>query len=73
MKEDRIRQIILISAFLDDTRVTKIMTHALLVIGSRFWINGLEYPDEETLRWRYLPNGLEGMFYSHTSKTPFEY
>jgi hypothetical protein len=73
MKEDRIRQIILISAFLNDSRVTKIMTHALLVIGSRFWINGLVHPEEGTLRWRYLPNGLEGMFQSHTSKTLFEY
>ncbi|KAJ5312153.1 hypothetical protein N7508_002983, partial [Penicillium antarcticum] len=63
MKEDRIRQIILISAYLNDSRVTKIMTHALLVIGSRFWINGLEYPEEETLRWRYLPNGLEEEIY----------
>ncbi|OGE52500.1 hypothetical protein PENARI_c010G04194 [Penicillium arizonense] len=63
MKEDRIRQIILISAFLNDSRVTKIMTHALLVIGSRFWINGLEHPEEGTLRWRYLPNGLEEEIY----------
>lgn len=63
MKEDRIRQIIFISAFLDDSRLTRIMTHALLVAGSRFWINGLEVPEEESLRWRYLPNGLEGEFH----------
>ncbi|KAJ5747098.1 uncharacterized protein N7511_008794 [Penicillium nucicola] len=68
MKEDRIRQIILISAYLNDTKVTKVMTHALLVIGSRFWINGLEYPEEKTLRWRYLPNGLEGKLSSETFK-----
>jgi hypothetical protein len=66
MKEDRIRQIILISAYFNDSRVTKIMTHALLVIGSRFWTHGLEYPEEETLRWRFLPNGLEGMISSQT-------
>ena len=62
MKEDRIRQIIFISAFLNDSRLTRIMTHALLVVGSRFWINGLDAPEEESLRWKYLPNGLEGGF-----------
>ncbi|KAJ5788995.1 uncharacterized protein N7518_006006 [Penicillium psychrosexuale] len=63
MKEDRIRQIIFISAFLDDSRLTRIMTHALLVVGSRFWINGLDAPEEESLRWRYLPHGLEEEIY----------
>ncbi|KAJ5551821.1 hypothetical protein N7461_006519 [Penicillium sp. DV-2018c] len=63
MKEDRIRQIIFISAFLEDSRLTRIMTHALLVAGSRFWINGLEDPEEESLRWKYLPNGLEEEIY----------
>jgi hypothetical protein len=62
MKEDRIRQIIFISAFLDDSRLTRIMTHALLVVGSRFWTNGLYGPEEESLRWKCLPNGLEGGF-----------
>lgn len=62
MKEDRIRQITFISAFLGDSRLTRIMTHTLLVVGSRFWINGLDGPEEESLRWRYLPNGLEGGF-----------
>ena len=62
MREDRIRQIIFISAFLDDSRVTRLMTHSLVVVGSRFWINGLEGPEEEYLRWKYLPNGLEGMY-----------
>jgi hypothetical protein len=60
MKEDRIRQIIFISAFLDDSRLTRIMTHALLIAGSRFWVNGLEDPEEESLRWKHLPNNLEG-------------
>ncbi|KAJ5774932.1 hypothetical protein N7457_009828 [Penicillium paradoxum] len=63
MKEDRIRQIIFISAFLDDTGLTRIMTHALLIMGSKFWINGLEVPEEEPFRWRYLPNGLEEEIY----------
>ncbi|CAG8909714.1 unnamed protein product [Penicillium egyptiacum] len=63
MKEDRIRQIIFISAFLNDSRLTRIMTHALLVVGSRFWINGLDSPEEESMRWRHLPNGLEEEIY----------
>lgn len=62
MKEDRIRQIIFISAFLNDSRLTRLMTHALLVVGSKFWTNGLDAREEESLRWRYLPNGLEGGF-----------
>ncbi|KAJ5154830.1 uncharacterized protein N7500_010269 [Penicillium coprophilum] len=62
-KEDRIRQIIFISAFLNDSRLTRIMTHVLLVVGSRFWQNGLEGPEEESLRWKYLPNGLEEELY----------
>ncbi|KAJ5465775.1 hypothetical protein N7530_009562 [Penicillium desertorum] len=62
MKEDRIRQIIFISAFLNDSRLTRIMTHTLLVMGSRFWVNGIDVPEEESLRWKYLRNGLEGEF-----------
>ncbi|KAJ5970351.1 uncharacterized protein N7479_000269 [Penicillium vulpinum] len=62
MKEDRIRQIIFISTFLNDSKLTRIMTHALLVVGSRSWINGLDCPEEERLRWR-LPNGLEEEIY----------
>jgi hypothetical protein len=61
MREDRIRQIIVISSFLDDSRVTRLLTHSLIVVGSRFWINGLEGPEEEDLRWKYLPSGLEGV------------
>ncbi|KAG0158493.1 hypothetical protein PDIDSM_6008 [Penicillium digitatum] len=63
MKEDRIRQIIFISAFLNDLRLTRIMTHALLIVGSKFWINGLDAPQEDSLRWKYLPNGLEEEIY----------
>ncbi|KAJ5816104.1 hypothetical protein N7447_008337 [Penicillium robsamsonii] len=63
MKEDRIRQIIFISVFLNDSRLTRTMTHVLLVVGSRFWVNGLEGPEEKSLRWRYLPNGLEEEIY----------
>lgn len=60
-KEDRIRQIIFISIFLGDIRVTRVTTHTLIIMGSRFWVNGLESPENEILRWKYLPHGLEGM------------
>ncbi|CAG8385626.1 unnamed protein product [Penicillium salamii] len=62
-KEDRIRQIIFISIFLGDIRVTRVMTHTLIVMGSRFWVNGLESPEVEILRWKYLPHGLEEEIY----------
>ncbi|CAG8260360.1 unnamed protein product [Penicillium olsonii] len=62
-KEDRIRQIIFISTFLGDARVTRVMTHTLIVVGSKFWTNGLESPEGDYLRWKYLPNGLEEEIY----------
>jgi hypothetical protein len=64
MREDRVRQTIFISTFLDDSRVSRLMTHTLAVVGSRFWTNGLEDPEEEDLRWKYLPNGIEGAYSS---------
>ncbi|KAJ5131325.1 uncharacterized protein N7515_007364 [Penicillium bovifimosum] len=63
LKEDRTRQIIFIAAFLDDSRLRRIMTHVLLVAGSRLWANGLEDPEEENLRWKHLPDGLEEEIY----------
>lgn len=60
MNEDRIRQIIFISSFLDEQSTFQIFTHALIVIGSKFWINGVEPPVSDTLRWRYFSGGLEG-------------
>jgi hypothetical protein len=71
MREDRIRQIIFISSFLGDSRVTRLMTHSLIVVGSKFWINGLEGPlEEEDFRWKYLPDGLEGVYPSSFIQTP---
>lgn len=61
MNEDRIRQIIFIADFLDDHSVFQVLTHALIIVGSKFWINGVEPPAPDTLRWRYFSGGLEGM------------
>lgn len=60
MKEDRIRQIIMISMFVKEYVISRTMMHTLLLIGSKFWTNGIEIPNGEYLRWRYLPNGVEG-------------
>lgn len=61
MKEDRVRQNIVIAQFLQSDLFFQTMTHALLVSGSKFWVDGLERPATEHLRWRYLPDGIEGM------------
>lgn len=62
MKEDRVRQNIVIAHFLQSDLLCQTMTHTLLVAGSRFWVDGLDRPATEHLRWRYLPDGIEGVF-----------
>lgn len=59
ISEDRIRQIIFIADFLNEHSVFQVLTHTLIIVGSKFWVNGLEQPASDSLRWRYLP-GLEG-------------
>lgn len=63
MSEDRIRQIIYIAHFLEQSAVLQVLTHTLLVVGSRYWVNGVEPPDPDTstFRWLYFTDGLEGM------------
>lgn len=61
MSEDRIRQIIYIARFLGEQNVFQALTHALLVAGSRYWVNGIEASiSDDTFRWLYLTEGLEG-------------
>ncbi|KAL4976974.1 hypothetical protein BDW66DRAFT_166122 [Aspergillus desertorum] len=59
LNEDRIRQSIFIAEFLNDWTAFKMLTHALIVAGSRFWINGIEAPDPDTPSWHYFSDGLE--------------
>lgn len=62
LKERRIREMILISAFLGLDDILKAMTHTLIILGSKHWRHGLERPMiEEYPNWKYLSNGLEGM------------
>ncbi|KAJ5614622.1 hypothetical protein N7528_008276 [Penicillium herquei] len=63
MKEDRIRQIIFISKLLTDDIITRVMTHTLLILGSRFWINAPEGPDVDSFYWNYLSDNVEEELY----------
>ncbi|QMW25819.1 hypothetical protein G4B84_001064 [Aspergillus flavus NRRL3357] len=60
LSEDRIRQTIFIARFLNEYTIFQIWTHALILTGSKFWVNGVEPPTSPTVRWRYLSDGLEG-------------
>ncbi|KAL5049579.1 hypothetical protein BDW71DRAFT_204287 [Aspergillus fruticulosus] len=59
LNEDRIRQSIFIAKFLNDRTVFKMLTHALIVAGSRFWVNGIEGTEPDTPSWYYFSDGLE--------------
>lgn len=60
INEDRLRQIALISKVLKDYDVTRVMTHTLILLGSKYWHNGPHLPDREFLLWQYLPDKIEG-------------
>lgn len=61
--EERIRRLIVIAVSVRDRKQVQILTHTLLVMGSKYWANGLELPDTTPyLRWRYLGNGMEGVY-----------
>jgi hypothetical protein len=61
MNEERIRQSIFIASFVNERTIFQILTHALIVSGSKFWASGIESPDPDTPKWQYLPDGLEGI------------
>lgn len=61
LNEDRVRQSAFIARFLNDRTVFQMLTHALIVSGSRFWVNGLEAPEPGALSWHYFANGIEGI------------
>ncbi|KAL4912809.1 hypothetical protein BDW62DRAFT_10457 [Aspergillus aurantiobrunneus] len=63
LNEDRVRQSIFIANFLNNRTVFQMLTHALIVSGSRFWVNGIEGPEPNTLSWHYFPDGLEEELY----------
>lgn len=61
LSEERMRQIIYITMFLDEHVTFQVLTHSLIVLGSASWVNGVGRPDAESPRWSYLPNGIEGL------------
>lgn len=61
ISEDRIRQMVFVAMFLEEQTVFQVLTHTLIVLGSRFWLNGVGFPNPDSPRWRYLENGIEGM------------
>ncbi|THC95953.1 hypothetical protein EYZ11_004550 [Aspergillus tanneri] len=62
LAEDRIRQSIFIARFLDDRTVFQILTHTLIILGSKSWIMGLEQLiSPPAFPWWYLPDGLEDL------------
>ncbi|PYH45727.1 uncharacterized protein BP01DRAFT_279255, partial [Aspergillus saccharolyticus JOP 1030-1] len=64
LPEDQIRQTIFVARFLDQHAIVQVYTHALVVLGSRYWANGVvETPDTPTLPWRYLTGGIEEELY----------
>ncbi|KKK13921.1 hypothetical protein P175DRAFT_0507645 [Aspergillus ochraceoroseus IBT 24754] len=63
LTEDRIRQSIFIAGFLEDKVAFQMLTHTLIVAGSRNWVNGLESPDPDAPRWHYFSDGLEEELY----------
>jgi hypothetical protein len=65
MSEDRIRQTIVVANFLNQEYIAKVMTHALVIAGSRRWVHSPQVPEGPYLRWQHLANGLEGMIQSH--------
>lgn len=61
LSEDRIRQTVFVARILDEPVIYQVMTHALIVLGSKSWTNGVEPPVTPTYPWRYFPNGIEGI------------
>lgn len=58
--EERVRQTIFIAIYLEDHAIFQVLTHTLVLIGSKSWVNGVGIRDPESPRWWYLPHGLEG-------------
>ncbi|KAL4809266.1 hypothetical protein BDV18DRAFT_77774 [Aspergillus unguis] len=63
LNEDRIRQSIFIAKFLESQSLFQMLTHTLVVMGSKFWVNGVESPEPGAPSWHYFPDGLEEELY----------
>ncbi|PWY88804.1 hypothetical protein BO94DRAFT_464357 [Aspergillus sclerotioniger CBS 115572] len=63
LSEDRIRQTIFVARTLDEPNIFRVMTHALIILGSRSWAEGVEPPESPSLHWRYFSGGIEEELY----------
>ncbi|PYI23846.1 hypothetical protein BO86DRAFT_449957 [Aspergillus japonicus CBS 114.51] len=64
LPEDRIRQTIFVARFSNEHAIVQVYTHTLVVMGSRYWSNGVvEAPETPTFPWRYLTGGIEEELY----------
>ncbi|KAL2822339.1 hypothetical protein BDW59DRAFT_102886 [Aspergillus cavernicola] len=63
LNEDRIRQSMFIANFLNDRTAFQMLTHALIVAGSRSWVNGLDNPAPDSPSWHHFPDDLEEELY----------
>ncbi|KAJ9219511.1 hypothetical protein DTO271D3_739 [Paecilomyces variotii] len=61
--EERVRQTIFIAMYLEEHSIFQTLTHTLVLIGSKSWINGVGIHDPESPRWWYLPHGMEEELY----------
>ncbi|KAL4949207.1 hypothetical protein BDW69DRAFT_174912 [Aspergillus filifer] len=63
LNEERMRQSIFIAKFMGNRTALQMLTHAFIVVGSRFWANGIDSPEPGSLPWHYFPGGLEEELY----------
>ncbi|KAE8355324.1 hypothetical protein BDV28DRAFT_129111 [Aspergillus coremiiformis] len=63
LNEDRIRQTIFIARFLNEHAILQVWTHALILLGSKFWVDGVGPPTSATAHWRYFSDGVEEELY----------
>ncbi|OOF95527.1 hypothetical protein ASPCADRAFT_397218 [Aspergillus carbonarius ITEM 5010] len=63
LSEDRIRQTIFVARTLDEPTIFRVMTHAMIILGSKFWENGVEPPESPSFHWRYFSGGIEEELY----------
>lgn len=60
--EERVRQALYVGIFLEHHRVTRAMSHALILMGSKAWFFGGDEADTPVERpfWWHFPEGIEG-------------
>lgn len=60
LSEERIRQILYVALALENQAVFQVLSHALVLVGSTNWTDGLGVGKHGSHRWAYFLNGIEG-------------